>query len=140
MRILGGGPDSAEHFFCRAVHAAQRSKQLTVRCETVMMSMELGSAARTPLVGELPMPNDARTTTLPMPPMELLLSDPTDRQQLHGRIVCPGSLLVGRMTTAHIVLPEDDRQASHMHFHIDLHPIYCRLNNHSRRARSSMAY
>jgi serine/threonine-protein kinase len=79
------------------------------------------------------MSDDSLKPAAPSPVTEVLLTDPTDRHIVHDRVVCPGVLLVGRMTTAHLVLPEADRQASHMHFHIELHPVHCRLTNHSKR-------
>jgi hypothetical protein len=79
------------------------------------------------------MNHDSLPTTAPLPDMEVLLVNPVDSQIMHGRVVCPGSLLVGRTSTAHVVLPSTDRLAARIHFHIELHPLYCRLTNHSEQ-------
>jgi eukaryotic-like serine/threonine-protein kinase len=74
----------------------------------------------------------ARALPASLPDLEVVLADPTDVELLvHGRVVCPGILVVGRMPTANVILPASDRHAARMHFHIELGPSYCRLNNHS---------
>lgn len=68
----------------------------------------------------------------PLPGLELRLVDTgTSPPTVRGRIGCPAVLVVGRIPTAHVVLPANDRQASRLHFHIDLAPDYCRLTNQS---------
>jgi hypothetical protein len=77
------------------------------------------------------MTHDARPVNAPLPDLEVLLVDPADAQLVRGRVVCPGVLLVGRTSTAHVVLPKSDRHAARMHFHIELQPTSCRLTNYS---------
>jgi hypothetical protein len=79
------------------------------------------------------MAHDHHTTTVPLPDLEVILADAVDRQLVHGRVACSGVLLVGRMSTAHVVLPSTDRQAARLHFQIDLAPAYCRLTSHSKQ-------
>jgi hypothetical protein len=79
------------------------------------------------------MSHDHPTTTAPLPDLEVRLTDPTDRQVICGRVVCPGVLMVGRRPTAHVVLPATDRDAAHLHFDIDLQPGYCLLTNYSKQ-------
>jgi hypothetical protein len=77
------------------------------------------------------------TPNLPTPSpaaadLEVLLTDPADPQRRAcGRIVGPGVLIVGRVATAHLVLPAGDRQASRTHFLVELTPTFCRLTNQS---------
>jgi serine/threonine-protein kinase len=77
------------------------------------------------------MSHDSRTTTSQLPDLEVVLADPADGPSVCGRVACPGVLVVGRMSTANVVLPADDLQAARLHFHIDLGPAQCRLTNHS---------
>ncbi len=70
---------------------------------------------------------------LEAPDLEVLLTDAADPQRcVCGRIVGPGVLIVGRVATAHLVLPAGDRQASGTHFLIELSPTFCRLTNQSK--------
>jgi len=72
----------------------------------------------------------------PPPPaseLELLLIDAGDSQlPVRGRIVRSGNLVVGRTPTSDVVLPAADREASRLHFVINLQPSCCSLTNHSR--------
>jgi serine/threonine-protein kinase len=62
------------------------------------------------------------------------LTDPADPQpRVCARLVCPGELRVGRSPAANLVLPASDRQASLMHFLIELTPAFCRLTNTADR-------
>jgi serine/threonine-protein kinase len=72
----------------------------------------------------------------PTPPqgdLEVLLTDQAQpRPHILGRVVCPGRIVVGRASTADVVLPRDDTQASRQHFNIELTPEFCRLTNTTR--------
>jgi serine/threonine-protein kinase len=79
------------------------------------------------------MTDAARAATAPLPDLEVLLASPADPLRVFGRAACPGVLLAGRMSTAHVILPKQDLEAARLHFHIELHPVHCRLTNHSKR-------
>jgi hypothetical protein len=78
------------------------------------------------------MAHDSLTTTVSLPELEVVLADSVDQQLVRGRVACPGLLLVGRMPTAHVILPSTDQQASQLHFHVELQSAQCRLTSHSK--------
>jgi eukaryotic-like serine/threonine-protein kinase len=79
------------------------------------------------------MAQDSLLTIVALPELEVVLADSVDQQLVRGRVACPGVLLVGRMSTAHVVLPGTDQQAARLHFHIDLQAAHCRLTSHSKQ-------